>query len=109
MSTHPSASTRARRRHRRAVAAIGIVVLMIAATACFSLDPKSGSGNGMAYITDVRSARQGDTDRVVIEFANKQLPNWDVRLATPPFYQDGSGKKVKVSGGLKRVGPTNQE
>ena len=98
MSTHPSASTRARRRHRRAVAAIGIVVLMIAATACFSLDPKSGSGNGMAYITDVRSARQGDTDRVVIEFANKQLPNWDVRLATPPFYQDGSGKKVKVSG-----------
>ena len=55
MSTHPSASTRARRRHRRAVAAIGIVVLMIAATACFSLDPKSGSGNGMAYITEPAS------------------------------------------------------
>ena len=44
------------RRARRVASAVGLVVLMIAATACFSLDPKPGSGNGMASITDVRSA-----------------------------------------------------
>lgn len=87
-----------RPRARRVVSAVGLVMLMVGLTACFSVDPQTGTGNGFAYITDVRSARQGDTDRVVIEFAAGKLPNWDVRLAAPPFIQDGSGKTVKVAG-----------
>ena len=83
-------------KRRLSVAACALMLLSL--TGCFTLDPKSGAGNGFAYITDVRSARQGDTDRVVIEFAANKLPDWDVRIDAPPFIQDGSGKTIKVAG-----------
>ena len=84
-------------KRRLSVAACALMLLSL--TGCFTLDPKSGAGNGFAYITDVRSARQGDTDRVVIEFAANKLPDWDVRIDAPPFIQDGSGKTIKVACG----------
>lgn len=83
---------------RRRLGAAACAVLLLSLTACFTLNPKTGAGNGFAYITDVRSAGHVDTDRVVIEFAANKLPNWDVRLAAPPFIADPSGKTVKVAG-----------
>ena len=94
MSTHLTPTRATKRR----LGAVACALLLISLTGCFSLDPKTGTGNGFAYLTDVRSAGHADTDRVVIEFAADKLPDWDVRLATPPFRQDGSGNVVKVQG-----------
>jgi hypothetical protein len=83
---------------RRAVAVIGLAMVMVAATGCFGLDPRSGAGNGFAYITAVRGGASGGYDRVVVDFASAKLPDWKVHLDAPPFTADGSGNAVAVSG-----------
>ncbi len=94
MSTHSMPRLTTRRR----LGAVACALLLISLTSCFSFDPKTGVGNGFAYLTDVRSAGHSDSDRVVIEFAADKLPDWDVRQAAPPFRFDGSGGVVKVQG-----------
>ena len=82
----------------RRLGAFGCALLLVTLTGCYGVFPQSGSGTGFAYLTDVRAADNGTFDRVVFEFAAGQLPDWDVRLAAPPFTQDGSGAPVAVNG-----------
>jgi hypothetical protein len=50
-----------------------------------------------ALLTRVRAARHEGYDRVVFQFANA-LPGYDVRYASRPVRQDGSGKLIAVKG-----------
>jgi hypothetical protein len=51
-----------------------------------------------ALLTDVRAGRHEGFDRVVFEFRNV-LPGYDVRYASRPVREDGSGRVVRIAGG----------
>jgi hypothetical protein len=54
-----------------------------------------------AQIIDVRVAEHDDYDRIVFEFAadtEPALPEFEIAPAEPPFYEEGSGFEIEVSG-----------
>jgi hypothetical protein len=51
----------------------------------------------VALLTDVRAGRHEGFDRVVFQF-RRALPGYDVRYASRPIRQDGSGKAVRIAG-----------
>ncbi|MBW3573589.1 MAG: hypothetical protein KY450_01825 [Actinobacteria bacterium] len=56
-------------------------------------------GTEVALLADVRVAGQQGFDRVVFEFADSQLPGYDISYLDGPAIQDGSGEEVEVAGG----------
>jgi hypothetical protein len=50
----------------------------------------------VALLTDVRAGRHEGFDRVVFQF-RRALPGYDVRYASRPIRQDGSGKAVRIA------------
>ena len=51
----------------------------------------------VALLTAVRAGRHEGFDRVVFQF-RRALPGYDVRYASRPILQDGSGKAVRLAG-----------
>ena len=84
--------------NRRRLGAMACVLALASLTGCFGVVSRSGSGNGFALLTDVRSANNGTFDRTVFEFSGGKLPEWKIAYDAPPFIADGSGQTVKVSG-----------
>ena len=58
-------------------------------------------GTEVALLSAVRVAGQPGFDRVVFEFADAQVPGYDVRYLDGPARQDGSGDEVDVAGGAR--------
>jgi hypothetical protein len=88
-------------------AAIAAAALLVSAGASSAIDTMSGAGTQprsvparstrTALLTAVRVARHEGYDRVVFQFRTA-LPGYDIRYATRPVRQDGSGKVVAVQG-----------
>lgn len=57
----------------------------------------SGTGQGVAYLTDVQVARHEGYDRVVFTFSN-HVPGYQVGYIAKPVKADGSGDVVPVNG-----------
>jgi hypothetical protein len=57
----------------------------------------SGSGQGVAFLTDVQVARHEGYDRVVFTFSN-HTPGYQVGYIPKPVKADGSGEDVAVDG-----------
>ena len=53
--------------NRRRLGAMACVLALASLTGCFGVVPRSGSGNGFALLTDVRSANNGTFDRTVFD------------------------------------------
>ena len=56
---------------------------------------------GRAQITDVRGAAHAGFDRIVFQFAGgppAAIPEFEIRVGTPPFTLDPSGLPLSVSG-----------
>lgn len=51
-----------------------------------------------AVLRDVRAARQRGFDRVVFEFAGRDVPGYRIEYLNRPARQCGSGRAVKVAG-----------
>ena len=62
-----------------------------------SQPPPAGSTE-VALLAAVRTARQGNADRVVFEFTADQLPGFDIAYADGPPRASGSGDVVEVEG-----------
>ena len=58
----------------------------------------SGTGTGIANLSDVRIGADEGYDRVVIELLDGRLPDWRVSYVDPPIVQDGSGEPVALAG-----------
>lgn len=57
-----------------------------------------------ALLREVRLARQANFDRIVFEFAGKEIPNYAVSYAAKPITECGSGNPVNMMGdGLLQV------
>lgn len=80
-----------------------------------------GGSQSHAQIVDVRVGSHDGVDRIVFEFDNHfgpaGVPLFEIARATPPFYQDGSGLPLSVSGdpvlsitmqGATKAGPDYQ-
>jgi hypothetical protein len=50
-------------------------------------------------LTDVRVGRHDGFDRVVLELAGDDAPDYRVSYVDPPIVQDGNGRPVDVAGG----------
>ncbi len=57
----------------------------------------AGTGQGVAYLTDVQVARHEGYDRVVFTF-NNHVPGYQVGYIPKPVKADGSGEDVAVDG-----------
>ena len=57
----------------------------------------SGTGQGVAYLTDVQVARHEGYDRVVFTFSN-HVPGYQVGYIAKPVKADGSGDVVTIDG-----------
>ena len=61
-------------------------------------DKKNPSAKGSAVLADVRSARHGNYDRVVFEFAGADLPSYHIEYIDKPVRSCGSGEVVPFAG-----------
>jgi hypothetical protein len=53
---------------------------------------------GVATLRDVRTARHGGFDRVVLDFGDGAIPSWEVEYVDRPVRQCGSGDAVEIAG-----------
>ena len=61
-------------------------------------DKKNPNAMGSAVLADVRSARHGNYDRVVFEFAGADLPSYHIEYIDKPVRSCGSGEVVPFAG-----------
>lgn len=66
----------------------------------WTTESRSGEGTGdrMAVLESVRSARANGYDRIVIEFDSGRLPGYQVEQVEPPVRQCGSGQSIPLEG-----------
>lgn len=61
-------------------------------------EKKNPNATGAALLTDVRSARHSNYDRVVFEFEGSELPNYRLEYIDRPVRSCGSGDVVPFAG-----------
>lgn len=67
-------------------------------TAGVSLAGRTNSGYAMQIVSAVRVGNQPGRDRMVFEFNDAGLPEWEVKYVDQPLLDCGSGESVVVSG-----------
>ena len=63
-----------------------------------SLAGRTNSGYAMQIVSAVRVGNQPGRDRMVFEFNDAGLPEWEVKYVDQPLLDCGSGESVVVSG-----------
>ncbi len=61
-------------------------------------EKKNAGIKGVARMSEVRSARHGNYDRVVFEFAGGEMPTYHLEYIDKPVRQCGSGDPVTLAG-----------
>jgi len=58
------------------------------------------SGGSVAYLEDVRAEAHEGYDRLVFDFGQRSMPNYEVQFVTWPQHQCGSGEEVRLQGAV---------
>ncbi|MGH8051798.1 MAG: AMIN-like domain-containing (lipo)protein [Arenimonas sp.] len=68
-------------------------------TAGISMAGRTNSGYAMQFLKALRVGNQAGVDRMVFEFTDAGLPEWEVKYVDQPLLDCGSGEAVSVAGG----------
>lgn len=61
-------------------------------------EKKNANIKGVAIMSDVRTARHGDYDRIVFEFLGPDMPTYHIEYIDKPVRSCGSGDPVPLAG-----------